>query len=276
MSMDIVYLDGAFMPADAARISPRDRGFRFGDGIFETIPFYRSAPYQWGFHLGRLEEGLEALQISVAVDWREIADQLIAKNKRQDGFVRIAVSRGVGSRGYRPLASAEPTIFSEVIPRSEAPGEASLWLSDWRKPALACLPQAKLAHGINSTLALLQAETHGCDEALLLTPEGMLCEAASGNVFWIKDDALYTPELSTGCLKGATRHAIIRLHAAAVHRVSAPLEVLEGAEAVFLSNCNWGILPASELQPLGWQWSVSHSLIDQLRAAYKADIDASV
>jgi branched-subunit amino acid aminotransferase/4-amino-4-deoxychorismate lyase len=291
MSMDSVYLNGAFMAADKARISPQDRGFRFGDGVFETIPFFAETPYQWGFHMERLADGLASLQIKCNADWRAIADELIAQNNASEGFIRIAISRGVGSRGYRPLPDIQPTVFVETLPRHSEQSEAveesiapdpsslrslgmTLCLSDWRKPAPNALPAHKLSHGINSTLALLAADAQGADEALLLSHDDALCEAASGNVFWIKDDALFTPALKTGCLNGATRHAVMRLYGA--QEVIAALDTLQRADAVFVTNCNWGIWPVTALQPMGWQWRATHPLILQLQHAYRDDIHASV
>lgn len=264
------------MTANEARISPQDRGFRFGDGVFETIPFYAKKLYQWAFHINRLAKGLAALQIQCEADWRAIADALITQNNTSDGFIRIAVSRGIGSRGYRPLPDLQPTVFVELLPRQTDRNEESLslWLSGWRKPAPNALPAYKLSQGVNSTLALQEADTQSCNEALLLSHDGMLCEAASGNLFWIKDDILLTPTLETGCLNGATRHAIMRLHD--VQEISAPLETLRQADAVFLSNCNWGIMPVAAIKPMGWAWSAQHPLIETLQQAYRDDIHASV
>lgn len=274
--MNTVYLNGYFMPESEARISPLDRGFRFGDGIFETIPFYAGKPYQWDFHEKRLAGGLTAMHIAPPkLDWRSIADELIAANGLSDGFIRMSISRGVGSRGYRPLPEATPTIFVQAINRSAAPQSASLWLSEWRKPPPQSLPAHKIAaQGVSSTLALLEAEAQGCDEALLLDVNSQLCEAASGNLFWLESDQLFTPALATDCLDGATRSAIMRLHGAT--EITAPLKALQSADAVFLTNCNRGILPVSELKPQGWSWPPLHPLTAQLQAAYKADIDASV
>lgn len=275
--MASVYLNEEWLAGDTARISARDRGFRFGDGVFETIPFYASRPYQLHFHLARLEQGLAALRISPPpLDWPKLASELITRNNIADGFIRIAISRGEGSKGYRPIAGITPTVFAELIARdASAPKPASLWLSSLRKIASTALPAQKLAaHGAALTLSLLEAQDNGCDEALLLSASGHLSEAASGNLFWICNNQLYTPALSQDCLNGATRHALLRLIGA--QEVIAPPEVLQSAEAVFITNCNWGILPVTQLMPYGWQWDAAHPIIAQCVVRYREDIHAPV
>lgn len=274
----LCYLNDNFQPTREAMISPQDRGFRFGDGVFETIPIYQSVAYQWDFHIERLQEGLKALQISPPeCDWRNICKELLLQNHLTEGFVRIAISRGVGSKGYRPVSDIEPTIFIETLERSAAPPSARLWQSRYCKPPLCALPNgSKLAHGLNSTLALLEADANDCNEALMLSSEGEVCEAASGNLFWITDGELFTPALETGCLNGATRHAMLHLHHKPVQLALAPLATLFEADAVFLTNSNWGILPVESLNPSGHYWSPDHAEIATLKQAYRDDIDAYI
>lgn len=257
-------------------LNRQDRGFRFGDGVFETIPIYEGKPYQWGFHYNRLMNGLKSLYISTpCIQWREAVDKLIEANQLNDGFVRIAISRGVGSQGYRPLPNLTPTLIIETMARTAPPPSAKLYLSDWRKVPAQCYPsQHKVAQGLNSTMALLQAQEHNCTEALMLNIQDELCEAASGNLFWIQNDKLYTPSLETGCLEGSTRHALCRLND--IQESTATIEALKEAEAVFITNCNWGILPVTELAPIDLRWPANHPLIQSLKQAYLNDIAASI
>ncbi|MBV8939250.1 MAG: aminotransferase class IV, partial [Alphaproteobacteria bacterium] len=101
----LVYLNDRFVPAGEASVSVQDRGFRFGDGVFETIALRRGEPYQWAFHMQRLEAGLAALRISFnTAPLLGICTELLARNGAESGLLRIAVSRGVGSQGYLPLS----------------------------------------------------------------------------------------------------------------------------------------------------------------------------
>ncbi|MES2984783.1 MAG: aminotransferase class IV [Pseudomonadota bacterium] len=271
MQNRILCLNGAFLPTREGVVPVADRGFRFGDGLFETIFLQAGTPYQWAFHLARLAQGLSALRITPpVVDWAAIARELIAKNAISDGFLRIAISRGSGSKGYLPTGDS-PTWVMEILDLADLPAApARLWLSSLPRIPPACLPvNQKLAHGINSTLAVLEARDQGCDEALQLTLSGALCEAASANLFWVSNGALHTPALATGCLNGSTRAAILRL--APVREVIADITALKTAEAVFITNCRLGIWPVAHIQPLGLNFNASHQAIAPLQAALAAD-----
>jgi branched-chain amino acid aminotransferase len=270
----ITCLNGIFLPADEARIPVADRGFRFGDGVFETIRLEAGKPYQWHLHLSRMVAGLTALRITPPeVDWQAIAQEMIARNHAQSGFLRISLSRGSGSRGYLPDAGITPTWVVEYLPPVALPEKAfTLWVSAIQRPSLAALPgNHKLAHGIGSTLALLDARDHGADEALMRASDGMLCETASANLFWIQGDTLFTPALSTGCLAGITRAAILRLSPIACSEVTAELATLQSAEAVFISNTRLGIWPVAQIAPNGWSYDAHHPVIRELTARLNAD-----
>ncbi len=273
--MDYVNINGKTVPAERARISVADRGFRFGDGVFETIALHDGVLYQWELHEQRLLEGLSALSIPTPLhDIAKLTRRVIRKNEARDGFIRISVSRGVGSRGYRPLADCVPTLVIEYLPfGSPKEPAATLWLSRYTKAPKTTYPvHFKLAQGLNSTLALMEADANGCNEALLLTHDGQLCEAASGNLFWFKDGTLHTPATSTGCLRGTTRDAILRLSPYPIHHESAWLDALQAAECVFITNCNWGVMPVSALKPQGWHWKAYHTVIGELQSLYRMDI----
>ena len=211
---------------DKAIISTADRGFRFGDGIFETIAVYSSVPYQLEWHLERLKAGLAAIKI------------------------------------------ANPNLKSADI--VEMPESATLFFSTYLKPSLKSLPvNFKLAQGLNSTLARLEAQEKGCFEALQMSSDGSVCEASSANIFWVKGDAIFTPALSTGCLMGSARAALLRL--AKIEEVTALVADIRTADEVFLTNANWQILPVIELKPMGWKWKIGKQTA-QLHERLKADI----
>lgn len=254
------YVNGRFLLAANAVVSISDRGFRLGDGVFETIKVVGGVPFQWNVHEHRLMQGLADLRIAlIETDLKSTIKKLLHKNKMSHGFVRVAISRGVGSQGYRPAPNITPTIVMETLALPENnPKAAHCYLSKYTKPALSSLPvNSKISHGINSTLALLEAADHGCDEALLLNSQGQLCEAASGNIFWFEDGMLYTPSLDVGCLNGTTRDAIIRISPYRVRMQAGGIEALHHAHAVFLTNCNWGVLPIVSLEPQGWKWTIN-------------------
>lgn len=271
------YLNGKFVPTHQARVSVQDRGFRFGDGVFETIAVYRSIPYQWELHMQRLHDGLHALGIPCdTASLRAPALKLISKNELVDATLRIAISRGVGSIGYLPTGPADSTVVIEANSRITPPIDtASLWLSEWQKPSPKALPvQFKLAQGVNSTLARAEAAQHGCLDGLQLNAHGDICETASANVFWRVGNTLFTPSLDCGVLAGTTRDAMLRLSPYAVEQGSYALETLQQADAVVATNTAWQVMPIGELRPLGWQFPHSTALAQELRNVLHKDITA--
>lgn len=262
-SMLFAYVKGRFVPAEEASLSIQERGFRFGDGIFETIRMAHGIPYQWEQHLARINQGLTALRISFDTQrLKDILQELIKKNNLKEGFIRLSISRGIGSQGYLPTAT-EATLVMETSSLSPPPAiSVALWQSRYRKPAPEALPVAcKLMQGVNSTLARMEAADHGCFEALQLGQGGQICEGSSSNIFWIKNGGLYTPSLESGILNGTIRQAVLRLSPYPIEEGIFPLEILQEAEEVFLTNVSWLVLPVSGLQPLGWEWpNHTHSL----------------
>ncbi len=271
----ITCLNGRFVRAHRAAVSVADRGFRFGDGVFETIRLVGGVPYQWDEHMARLTQGMAAIHLpDTGADWAGLARKLIAKNQAKEGFIRLAVSRGIGSRGYLPYPAAmPPTYVLEYLPPLAVPTEPyRLWLSQWAKIPARCLPVAhKLAQGLGSSLAAMEAQQHGCDEALQLTTEGMVSETSSANLFWIKDGQLLTPSLKADCLSGTTRDALLRLAAVPVRNVTLGLAALEKAEAVAISNTRLGLHMVQTIEPMGWRFDVAHPIFLHLREALHED-----
>lgn len=251
----LCYINGNWAPSSTPIIHANDRGFRYGDGVFETIPVYNGKPYRLSFYLMRLSGGLQAIGINERFDdLPEIITEAITRNNAQNAMLRVAISRGAGGRGYTPDAQVTPTLLVEVLPATTPPESIQLYLADARRIPAQCLPvQHKLAQGLNSTLAILQAQEHGCNEALQLTIDGHIAEGSASNIIWQKGDALYTPALDIGVLAGITRKVIMEQRE--VHEVAEPLENLSDADAVIMCNSAWKALPVISLAPQGWEWN---------------------
>ena len=263
-------LNGSFVLDHRAALAVADRGFRFGDGVFETIRVTRGIPLYWDAHMNRLADGLDALSIDLTVgQLQPYAKKLLHKNEATEGFLRIAVSRGVGSRGYAPYPPGMPVnwVMEWLDGAPKQPAPADLYLSSYARIPPACLPtRAKLAQGLNSTLAIMEAQKHGAHEALQLATDGAIAEASGANIFWLKDEVLYTPTLETGCLAGITREAVLRLSPLPTRIVREGLSALNTAEAVFLTNCRVGIWPVAKLNPVGVSFNTKHPIHRQLLA----------
>lgn len=273
------YVNGRFVAAHNASVSVQDRGFRYGDGLFETVAVYRGVPYQWELHMQRLAAGARVLGFPLDTDsLLSVAQRLLARNKLKDAGLRIAVSRGVGSIGYLPVGAADATVVMESAARITPPADpASLWLSDYEKPSPRALPvQFKLAQGLNSTLVRMEAAQHGCLDAIQLNAAGHITETSSGNIFWRVGDTLYTPSLECGLLAGTTRAAILRLSPYRVKEGFFDLSVLQNADALVVTNTNWQAMPVTEIKQGGWCFLHSVALARELRAVLQKDIDAYV
>ena len=277
--MSYCIVNGHLAATKDAAISIEDRGFRFGDGIFETIAIHNGVPYQFDWHMGRLRDGLSAVKIAFDTGiLKGHSRQIIIKNGIENGVLRIQITRGIGSKGYLPDSTHPQSGTAYVIEAYSIPPiphtPVALWLSAIRKPSARTLPvHAKTCQGLNSTLARIEAAEHHCGDALLLNEQNQLCETSSGNLFWLKDGTLYTPHTDCGILLGSTRHAVLRLSPYPVCEIIAPKETLAQADAVFITNAVWTALGVAALLPekMGWK---SAEVAEQFRTLLHNDRDA--
>ncbi len=270
--MAYILLNDQFLPAEAAMVSPEERGFRFGDGVFETIRVESRVPYQWVWHMARLNAGLAALRIPYAsVTLQPLCRELLLRNGAMDGILRIYVSRGRGSKGYLPAVQGEPCLLAEFMPLPAVPQQAvEVCVSGYEKISPRALPPVKHAQGLNAALARMEAMERGCFEALQVNWLGKLCEGSSSSLFWYAGGALFTPSLTTGAIAGSTRAALFRLSPWPVTEGEFPVDILASAEAVLLTNVSWEILPVARVKPYSWAWK-SEKIAATLREALSAD-----
>lgn len=250
-------INSQLIHAQEAKISVSERGFRFGDGVFETIAVHAGKPYQWPFHIKRLQAGLKAIRIAQSLDTLKAdCQKLLAANQITDGLLRIYISRGQGGRGYMPDATASALVVIEAMPHTFAllpPVE--MWLSRYEKISPKALPvQYKLAQGMQSTLTTMEAADNQCADALLLSADGYVCETTCGNIFWLQNETLYTPSLDCGALDGSTRHMLMHLSPWKVEEGAYMLDALKQAEAVIITNCRIKAQSVARLLPSGDAW----------------------
>lgn len=239
-------------PESEASISINERGFLFGDGVFETCRIANSKIYNSENHFKRLESGLKAIKIDFDLSkLEENINKLISKNNVINGLARLYISRGNGSIGYCPKENIKPLIIIQTKELPEQPkSPIKLWVSKITKPSINSLPiNHKLAQGLNSTLAKIEAKENNCFDSLLLNEESQICETSSANIFWIKDNILYTPAKECGILLGTTRQKIIELSKIPVKEMKANLNELSSSQEVFISNASYGILKIDEISP---------------------------
>lgn len=275
-AMLYVHINNVHVPEAEAVIPVKDRGFRFGDGVFETMSVHHGVIYQYEKHRERLHQSLKAL--SMTYDTSRLYEQcmaLIAKNGLREGAVRLFITRGEQSAGYLPADESVPNLIIETQLHPARPSSpVSLWVSSYAKPSAKALPvHCKTMQGLNSVLARMEAKAHDCFEALLLREDGLICECSSGNIFWVKDGELYTPALECGILPGTIRDAVIRLSPYPVHQGQFTLDEMAQADEVFLTNVTWGILPIAGLSPQNLSWKKG-DISATLRSLLTEDITA--
>lgn len=255
--MDHVIFNHRLVERSEAHIAPDDRGFRYGDGVFDTVRVAKGRPYQLDWHLARLQRGLDT--VLIPFDTATLAShctQLIAHNKLSEGLLRIQITRGAGGRGYLPDAKSSPTLLIETLALPVLPKEpVKLFLSSYEKISAKALPsQVKLTQGMSSTLARIEADAQNCFDALLLNAQGEICETSAGNIFWLKNNIWHTPALGCGVLDGSTRAILLQLLGDKAQEARAPLDALITAETVIICNVAYGVLAVSQLLPNGVSW----------------------
>lgn len=251
--MNMIYFNGQFMAENTPILTADDRSFRFGDGIFETILIHHSRLVDAERHLKRLKRGLEFFHLDVDITpLPSLMAELIARNGIGTGYLRIIVSRGEnppGAIGYKPREPKPYFILQAMGKPFPAFSSISLHVSNIR--SFYRLP-CKVNSALHYAMSLMEAEAAGADNALLLSSEGYICETATGNLFWIKSDTLYTPDLTLPMVPGTVRETVLELWDGPVRQGAYALDELEGADEVFMTNVGGLVTAVREIQPMGW------------------------
>ncbi len=213
-----LYVNGVWKKGSDARISVYDRGLLYGDGLFESIMAYNGNIYWLDKHLERLYEGLHTIRIIPPLTKEELKKaviQSVKRNKLKTCQIRIVITRGlIHPVPYlRPRNSRRPTVIVYANPLPPYLGHKPIRMitaSIRRIPSQSIDSHLKTINYLNNILARWESENAGADEALMLGMDGYICEGTSCNIFLVKGDTLYTPQL-TSCLPGVTRATVIEI-----------------------------------------------------------------
>ncbi|MBI3376146.1 MAG: D-amino acid aminotransferase [Betaproteobacteria bacterium] len=227
----MVFLNGRFLPIEEANIPVLDRGFIFGDGVYELVPVYSRVPFRVDEHLGRLERSLAEVRIRnpySRAQWREIIDSLIAQQPFEDQGVYFQVTRGVAKRDHAFPAGVEPTVFLMSNPLVNPPRE----LVENGAAAVTAIDNRWLRCDIKSISLLgnclmrqISADS-GAVETIMFR-DGKLTEASASNVFIVSQGTIIGPQKSNLILPGITYDVVVEI--ARAQRT--PLELREVTEA---------------------------------------------
>lgn len=238
-----VHLHGRIVRESEARISPFDRGFLLGDGVFETVRAYDSRVLDLDAHLARLSHGCAVTRLPFPDNLREAIQDTLQANELTNAAVRVTITRGPGGRGASPKGAGPATVLvtASPIPYSAETYAHGVRMATARRRRIApdsLDPGVKTTGYLVHVLARAEAEDAGADDALFLDPDDNVVEATQANVFAVFGDTLVTPPLSAGLLPGVARQAVLKLAAKAGLRAQeAPLARarLDEADEVFLT-----------------------------------------
>ena len=255
-----VYLNGVFMPIDQAKISVLDRGFIFGDGVYEVIPTYSRRPFRLAEHLARLQASLDAIRLANPHDgakWSELVGAIIAGNPWEDQNVYLQITRGVAKRDHAFPKGLKPTVFlmaSELVTPSAdlmKTGAEAIVLPDFRW--LRC--DIKSTSLLGNCLLRTLAADEGCAEAILVR-DGELTEASASNVFVVKNGTVLAPPKSHLILPGITYDVVLEIlrDNAVPHEIRPVKEgELRSADEIWVTSSSREVLPITTLdgKPVG-------------------------
>jgi D-alanine transaminase len=212
---EIVYLNGAFMPLEDAKIPVLDRGFIFGDGVYEVIPVYSRHPFRLPEHLARLQHSLDGIRLANPLTdsaWMKLTHDIIAKNEGEDQSVYLQVTRGVAKRDHAFPRDVKQTVFMMSSPLTTPPreqienGVPAITANDFRW--LKC--DVKSVALLGNCLLRQQAVDAGAVEAILFR-DGQLTEASASNVFVVKNGVVLAPPKDHLVLPGITYDVVIEI-----------------------------------------------------------------
>jgi branched-chain amino acid aminotransferase len=270
----ITFLNGHFVPGTQAVIPVNDRGFMYGDGLFETVRVVNGRPFRFAQHLERMMRGANFLKIKPPFPPKELQDyagQLIEKNEMPEAILRVTLTRGPGERGYTPNGEGRPTIVMTLhaAPVSEIPVQWSLITSSFRVPAADPLSSFKTLNKLTHVMARAEAAEKGANEALLINTNGEVAETAGGNIFWVYDDKICTTPTGRGVLPGITRAVVLEICQAlgllTNKRVIKP-EALKNSEGIFITQSALGIVPVATFDE---ELVAPSPLVDQIFNAHR-------
>jgi branched-chain amino acid aminotransferase len=272
----IVFLNGKFVAEKKATVSVFDRGFLYGDGLFEGVLIKDGLPFRWDQHMERLGEGIRFLKLTMpyrAEKLHRFALELVKRNRIPDCILRLSLSRGITARGYSPKNAVHPAVVMTLHPLPVAGGKGiPRWrviVASLRLPVNDPLTRFKTANKLTQVLARAEADVAGAQEAILLNTAGYVGEGTTSNVFWLEGGAVFTTPLPSGALPGVTRATIfdvcVKMNIPCREKKIKPAGLFR-AHGAFLTMTSMGVVEIGFLDGRRLRRS---PLVSKLAAAYK-------
>ncbi len=256
-----VNVNGTIADAEHATVSALDRGFLFGEGVYETLRTYNRRPFLLDRHLDRLRGSAGHLSLTVPLDDTGYAERIaetvaVVSDEQSELYIRLLVTRGVGDLTYNPNSCPDPTAVIIVRPYAGASAELDetgitvVRSSIVRNHPAALNPIIKSNNLLNNALAMQEAITAGADESLMCNYRGEIAECAQSNIFIVRDGVALTPRLDTGLLEGVTRNFVFEVGNATGITVREAVilpDELAAADEVFITGTTREVLAVTTL-----------------------------
>ena len=259
VSQQQVWFNGKLVRSDRASVSVFDHGLLYGDGVFEGIRAYNGKILKLGSHLDRLYDGASRIELKIPYQREQLAEAVrstVAANSASDGYIRLCVTRGMGTLGLNPYLCSEPNVF--VIA-----GQIKLYPAELYENGLSIItartirnhpgaldPAVKSLNYLNNIRAKIEAVAADVLEALMLNHEGNVAECTGDNIFMIRSGRLITPPLSAGILPGITRALVLDLAKnlqIETEETDFTLQQLYDSEEVFLTGTAAEVIPVTRI-----------------------------
>jgi len=244
----LIWHDGRIVPRSEAKVSVYDHGLLYGDGVFEGIRCYGGKIFRMRQHLDRLFRSAEAIRLAMPYtrqQFESIMRETLDANGLRDAYIRLVVTRGVGTLGLNPFKCPKPGVFCiadsiELYPKEMYEHGMKVIVAERPRIPTECLdPRIKSLNYLNNILAKIEAIDAGVLEAIMLNGEGEVAECTGDNIFIISEGCVFTPPPEAGILEGVTREFVMDLCA----KMGVPckeerltLEDVLAADEVFLTG----------------------------------------
>lgn len=275
-------VDGVIVPENEAVVPVLDRGFLFGDSVYEVIRTRQGNLFGWRQHLDRLRDSAAQIGLRLSIDdatvMRRILDTMRAAGNAEH-YVRIVVTRGNGTAPSIDLRTAPGperwVLFARPLP--QPPSDVRLWIVDrLRNDRRALDPAVKSGNYLNNVLGLAEAQQKGASDCLFLNAQGFVTEASTSNVFAVKDGAWITPPLDAGILAGVTRALLLEWLRARGERVverNLTRDELLAADCVFTTSTLRDIAVVTSIDGMARQRTQATATVESLGNEFTAHCD---
>jgi len=280
-----IYVDGKYCDEKNAKISVFDHGLLYGDGIFEGIRAYNGRVFQLKEHIDRLFYSAKAILLDIPMSHGEMMKAVVEtcrQNGIRDGYIRLLVTRGIGTLGLNPNRCKDPSIIiiadkiQLYAPELYEKGMEIITAPTTRNLHSALNPAIKSLNYLNNILAKMEANIAGCEEAVMLNAEGFVSECTGDNIFIVKAGRVFTPPLSAGALHGITRGVVMDLAREEGVTVAEPNLTrydLFNADECFLTGTGAELIPIVKIDGrvigTGRPGPLTGKLVDKYRALTK-------